>query len=1019
LTQRSRRPLDRSRVRAALLALTGALLAGCSNDPTCVFTTGCQDGPLGPGALGPEASLPVDGQLIRPGLPTIDRVAPIGTGASSTTPIVVVFSESMAPSTIAGQVELLGLDPSGFETAVPVSATLVGEGRVLVMLPAADLIPGDYVLRTAVDADLLDLTGQRVDLGDGAQLGTFSVGTDDPDDPRVITTFPNDGEFASTMTSIVVVFDRGIDGSTVTAASFDVQVDGAPPTFDPAPSPLTVQTSFLPIIDTRVYTYRSVDDGVPQSLGTGLPVELTLSPLGDEIEDEDGGTLEEQTLEFTTIDLEVPLDARIASAPTDGIGIANLEEGADELTIEVDLTDGEPEDELLITMFGDSFEEEPQLFALGRVIDLTDAAPIALVTIGLAELDLAPEPGTARFADGTVAFAFALRRGSQTSAVRLLDVNDAPGIQDPLLDTVAPTIEELLLPGAGSTASFLSDVRDLSIAGRASEALRSVEVTTAGDSNGMLPPVVGSDADGLFLAAPVPVGLIEDGAPVAFDLIAYDPVLNASEMISGVFEQKGAVGGTAVPFVAGDPITVEVVDAVTLAPIEGARVYTHDDAGDGVTFPVRAFDTTGAAGDAVVDSSPAPNAGTILTVEADGYDLFTFHGIDAGRISVTLDPTNAGLALVGGVLTTSSPLAELTLGLLQKKYDDTRRPAHQDPTFDGDDCVSDPFGTLPTTCPFGPESVRADRIGALSFFAGNFNLTAGQFSASTLIQAFDLSIPRPPTGSGDVDEVGLDLAFVLNEPDIDPTEIPIEADATQFSLALSSGIDAGNLVGDPETTGDPLVSIEAIVPGVAGATAVGLGLAFDQGGGLWNVRSAYPGAVSPTGFFGQNSAIDTDLFLRVEARDADGDRAGQRPRLSTLDSLPLPYTLFAPEIPAVSSPVDGGAASGTAFNVEFTNALIDVAGEPGLYRVTLLDANGRRWRLWLPDPPDGATTLVRVPDLAAVVGLPGTGLAAGSIACTVDAYAWPTLDTTAFLLTDVEREHDLFSFAAPISFTLP
>jgi hypothetical protein len=1010
------------RALPAPLALAFALLAGCGGDnPACIFTSvGCQGG-SGPG-LGAAASLPSDGQLILSALPAIQRTAPSGTMTSSTTPIAVLFSESMSPATTAAKIELVRLDPGGFPVAtVPSAQTLVGEGRMLVLLPAAALVPGDYAVRIASGASLLDLTGQKVALGAGAQLTTFQVGSADPAVPAVVATFPQEGDVVSTTTSIVVVFDRRIAAATITAASFDVQVDGAPPAFDPAPTSLTVQTSFLPIKDTRVYTYRSVDgDGVPASLGIDAAVELALSPTGQKIEDEDGGELAETHLAFTTQSLEAPLAAAILSTPSDGIGIANLTAGADALQLQIDLAAGEPGDELLVTLFGDSFDAEPQLFALGRIVDVAGAAPITAVPIALAELDLAPTPGTARFADGTVAFAFAVRRGTQTTALRLLDADPVgTGIQDPLLDTLAPTIEEFLIPGAGSTALFRSDLRDLVVSGRASEPLRSVEVTSALGTNGTLPAVVGATADGLFIAAPVPVGQVEDGAAVAFDLVAYDPVLNASPVLSSVFEQKGGVGATAVPFVAGDTIDVEVVDAVTLAPIVGARVYTHDDAGDGVSFPLRDAGSTGALGDVALASSPAPAAGTILTVDADGYDLFTFHRVASRRISVPLAPTGPGLALVGGVLTTSSPFAQLTLGLLQKKFDDSRRPAEMVPTFVGDVCITDPFGALPPSCPFGPESVRAQRLGALSFLAGNFKLTAATFSASTLLQAFDLSIPRPPTAVGLHDEVALDLAFLLNEPGLDATELPIGVDPTQFSVLFATDLDTGALVGDPETTGDPFVSVSALVPGVPGATTVGLGLAFNQGGGLWNVRAAYPGAVSPTGFFGAGGAVDTDLFLRVEARDAAGNRTGQRPRLSTLETLPLPFTLFAPAVPTVSSPADGGATGGAAFNVEFTNAIVDLAGEPGLYVVTLADGLGRRWRLVLPDPPNGATTLVHVPDLAAVGALPGTPLADGVLSCWVEAFAWPGLDTGAFLLSDVAREQDLFSAAAPITFSLP
>ena len=58
--------------------------------------------------------------------------------------------------------------------------------------------------------------------------------------------------------------------------------------------------------------------------------------------------------------------------------------------------------------------------------------------------------------------------------------------------------------------------------------------------------------------------------------------------------------------------------------------------------------------------------------------------------------------------------------------------------------------------------------------------------------------------------------------------------------------------------------------------------------------------------------------------------------------------------------------------------------------------------------------LVHVPDVAAGGG---TALADGSIAFEVATFAWPDFDPTALLFTDVEREYDVFSFAAPVLFT--
>lgn len=1016
MPQRSRR----TPFLAALALLPATIsLAGCGDSPACVFSgNGCQGGG-GPGGLGQAASLPDNGQTILPGDPKVDETFPDDKQVSSTSPVMVVFSESMAPDTAQGKIGLVPLDLGGFPlTPLPTSQVLLARGRVLVMLPAAALPPGDYVVQVASDEKIFDLTGQQLGVPSDKILANFQVDTEDPEEPAVIGTFPLPGTLAPTTTPIIVAFDRRMDTATVTDASFIVEADGAPPPFDPLPIPLTIQTGFVPIVDTRIFIYQSLDTttGEVASLGAGADVVLTLSPIGDTILDEDEGILPPKSVDFETQGFEAPLHAEILSNPADGIGIHNLTPGdPEELTVQVDLDAGQEGDLVVITLFGLSKEteegEDPVLFALERTKEATGAEPIVAVSFSLADLDITTDPGVATFADGTVAFACALRRGVETSPVRLLDASLSAGLQDPVLDTQAPVIEELLNPGAGVTDLYRSDVRDLVLAGNADERILRAEVTTAllGTVEGM---VVGSDDDGFFVAAPLPLGLIDGGGPISYDLRVFDTVSNASEPVSGVFTQHGGIGGSAA-FVAGDPIAVEVVDAVTLAPLAGARVFTHADQGDGVNFPLLDSAVTAADGTATVASAGAPAAGTLLSVDAGLYDLWTFHGVAANRVSVTLRPSVPGAAAVGGVMTTTSEIADLSLSLIDRKFDDARRPEEAEPSFDGQACSADPFGGLPLSCPFGPEPVAVGRLGALSLLAGNLGLDAGSFSASALIQAFVLTVPRPPLQPAAADTLEVVVPFLLTEPGVEPSELPIEAHPVAFYGSFATGLDLGSLTDDPVTTGDPRVTLEALVPGVPGSTMVGAGLAFQQSPGVWAVRSAYPGAVDDAGSLGLQGTVDTDLFLRLELRDEAGNRSGQRPRLSTLATLPLPFSTFAPPVAVISAPAAASTVLTGAIDVEFENALPDIAGEPGLYVVHLVDSVGRGWDLYRVDPPDGAPAEVHAPDLVASGGI---GLATGNVAASVELFAWPGFDAGAFLLSDVAREHDVFSSGAPITF---
>jgi hypothetical protein len=585
---------------------------------------------------------------------------------------------------------------------------------------------------------------------------------------------------------------------------------------------------------------------------------------------------------------------------------------------------------------------------------------------------------------------------------------DAPGIQDPALDTLAPTLISFLHP-SGSTSEARSAIRDMTIAGRASEFLRSVEVSSSLGTNGSLPPVVGSDDTGCFIAFPIAAGLLPAGS-VDFTMVGYDAVLNASLPQAGSFTQLGAVGPGALG--AGSTITVKVFDAETLELLEGAQVVSHADAGDGTSFPLLDEAMTDTLGEASVASHSAAQAGTLLSVELPGYDLFTFHGVPSAWISVPLLRQGAGAdASVSGALTTESAIAQLTFFAgLHSKLDDSRRAAESPATYDLGTC-SGGFG--PFSCPYGPEPIRTGVIGAQSFLAGNSAQLEGSFSAAILVQAFDLQIPVPIAQTGEATFTSIELLGLFGEPDLFADEdLPFALeDATLFADPLG-GIDFAALDDDPDTTGTPRISVETIVPGIPGTVTVGLGLAFETlpGVTLWNVKSAVPGAVGTNGFFGLNGLVDTDFRVRMEVRDGAGARAGVRARRSALG------VHAAPNLPELLAPARGGNSLALSYSIVFEDTILDATGEPGLYEVILTDALGRRWHLWRGDAPDGGDLTVRVPDLS---GTAAIGLSPGPTACTISAFAWPSLSPSEFLWSDVEREHDLFAATKSVSFTVP
>ncbi|MHC4377730.1 MAG: Ig-like domain-containing domain, partial [Planctomycetota bacterium] len=474
------RPRRRNTARWAGLALALSL-ASCDN-PSCAFTVaGCFESET-PGALGAVSSLPTEGALVLPGLPQLVSATPNGQVVNSETPIVLTFSESLAPQDVANAFSLTSTTDFG-EQPVPFSATGLAGGQVIVLLPLSPLpFAQDVRLNYVGEPELVDLTGQSLELNPGSLVASFSVATVDAVIPELVTTFPADNATGQAPnSSYLAFFDRPMDASSVGDSSWIVQVDGVDPTFDPDPVALEVQAGPFPVQDTRVWSWTSVDgSGDPVSLGLNVEVSLTLSPATAPLTDAAGEALATAEVSFRTASFGAPFNARITSTPDDAIGIAGLTPGGDDdLALALNLEGAQVGDILDIYAYGFDLIDGTSLVSVLRQRELTATDDLLDLGLGLTDLELttSTDPLAAIFADGDVTFAFGLRRGNDVSVLHLLDIGAADGVQSPVLDTLAPTLVDLAAPGGGGDL-FASDLRDLVVMGFASEPLRSVHVTT-------------------------------------------------------------------------------------------------------------------------------------------------------------------------------------------------------------------------------------------------------------------------------------------------------------------------------------------------------------------------------------------------------------------------------------------------------------------------------------------------------------------------------------------------------------
>ncbi len=991
-----------------LLALVW-LGSGCDN-PACVYgPDGCGAGANG-GLLAAPATVPANHQWIESGAPTIAARIPASnaTPLHPDSPVALVFSESMSSSSLTNSVRLQEVGSGGFGAPVAIASVLVSEGRVLVVLPTQALSLGvTYELVWNDNAVPVDLQGQALVIPEGRIAGTFSVAATAPTTVRLLGTFPADLALnQSGVGEFLALFDRRLNPGTITPTSFDIKVAGLNPTFDPLPTALSITVAGNSVSDTRGYRWRSLDgSGEPSPLGAGLQFDCSLSPVGHKISATDATQLVPIHSRFTVAAISPPLSAAIVSMPTDAFGIDNLS-GLATLDIQIDLAAAQTGDRLGIFLFGNSVGTSPQRVALLREVPLT--GPALVLHIGEAEIDLLSDQGLGRLADGNIDLAFRLQRGTATTPVRLLDADLLiSGVQSTLLDLTRPVLSGLGSTG-NSTTVFRSDLSDFALVGRATERIRSVEVSTTLGNNGVLTPVVGSSTSGLFVAAPVLLGTLTAAQrPLPFTAQIYDNALNSALVsIAGDFTQFGASGpGAPLP---GPSITVEVFNSATLAPLGGALVMIHEDLGGGSILPI----DSGLTGpDGKVTLTAGFVGETFVTVDMLNFDLFTFEDVPTDRLSVPLTPQSTPPATVAGFASSKSS----TFSTFSRFVVDSRRFGEFEPLINVLTCAQN-GQTQSFDCAFGPSPIQANRLGVASMFAVEPPPTELNYNSATFLRAFQIGIPVASVGGGSVSSVSLSATTLLSDSTVALEERAIDGPALILDLNSTAGLALGML------SGAPRVLVEARVRGVPGSAAVGLGVAFDMGSNSWRVRSAYPGAVdgiqeTPQDALGrlvQSGALDPDLFLSCEVRDSFGGRAGRRPRLSQLGA-----TLEPVSVPLILSPLPGGSTGGPSFNLTFANAIPNSAGTPGMYRATLTaGAPGRRWQLWRQDLGDvsGPTRTIVVPDLTS---LGGTALPNGVLSARVECFGYGGFSAADFQWSDIEREYDTFSASPPMVFSQP
>ncbi len=1002
----------------ALLAAMAFGLGGCDN-PVCVFADGCQQGDNTPGSgdtnsMGAESGvIPSDGLFLDRGAPEFLGAAPSGdaaTTAHAQTPIFLEFSESLNASslvevdgtTVTSAFQLIATQTGAEFPLLP--PQLIGDGRVVLLLPVAEYPEfQNFQLFFREGQTIADLNGQLLGDDNDSVLVDFSVDSVAVEDtPRVIYSYPPDSSINNADTSqIVIGFDRSMDGTTIDTDSFAVTVDGVTPANNPQPEAPTIIGSLgAPELATQVFTWTPLNGDDLEGYGLDGDVVVRLSDTPDEIASEGGATLPLTETAFSTSDFRLPTAVAkgVGAAPEDGFGSADVLGGAAVVDITLDaVPPGGTEAEFYL--FGVSPQDPIFLRTSVNTVDVPDGVTEFSVTAS--DLGLLDSDGDVRFADGVGQVAIVLLNGGVRSAARLFDADPSTTdeTESPFIDTTPPVLLGLGVSGE-ITDSLVGEVRDFAAFGRASEpvAFAFVDAGVDGTNGGSVteppatafsqPTVAGDEA--YFIAAPVPVGVVDPrAAPVSYSITLFDQALNESEPIMGTFTQTGVVGPGGAP--TGSTVDVRVFNAVTLEPIETALVLSYQELSGAITF---IDDATTLAGAATVDG--AGTGSTIITVDAAGFDLFSFHGVPRDAVDILLQPTMPeGSVVTGRVL-------GATLGMLSAQdrlVQDTRSLLPDG--FQGTGTCGTLSGGL-LQCVFQDHPVRPGRLGALSVLGLDNNTTLTAFNAPFFLRNFALGAPFGPVDVGE-EATGLSVDAGASTASGDGG-LPVPFGATAFTL--------GGVAGLGTLTADPVVTVEAVATGLAGSLLIGAGQSTDAGpAGTFDVLAAVAGDAAPGGLLEVDGAIGQDSFMRLSATDTDDNQVVARNRFSNMAATTIPM-----DVPAITNPLPGSMTGGAVYNILVTDTLPDSFGLPfGLYRVELTDTTGRGWTIVGLDASDaaGGTIVLSVPDIAAQGG---SGLQNGAITASVEVYA-QNLDRGQFLWTDLEREHEFYSRAAPITFT--
>ena len=917
--------------------------------------------------------VPVGGDT-RDGRPQVREVYPQGSGWPSTVPIVVEFSESINrasifPTSANGVDGRIGVRIRGTGQLLPAAYDLLAGGKLLIIRPLTPL-PNDGVpvYEVVLFPESRDVDGVRFQV-DGSEeiLGDFQVNQGESIvDGAIVAVFPRDNfDDHPREADVFVVFDKPANASTLTSANLALAAPGLAPAAADVATPLSV----LGVPDPRVVR---IEPSVP--LAAAQRYEFTVTT---DITFGQSGNLDfNGAVPFSVFDTVAPAAPERVEVAAPAAGFENCINAAniESLQLEVALpADAQVGDTVVARVYGgdaDTSATFDEAFIERTAAVAAVGAPVVVDFTGA--LGTAASPA---LDEGDVTFAAQLRRGNQRSGYIRSDAAVAP-----VLDVTPPTLTSAGPPGSGG--DVYSDGEWLALFGVASEDLSSATLT---DGDGAEAGLFASSGGGRFLMLPVALGRRTSNQ--TFSLSLTDAAGNVStETYGGDVVQRGAITGGL-----QGTLTVRVFDDATLEPVADATVLV-DPAAPSAPAVDQLLGTTDQ--DGVAQFSTALASHTITVVHPD-FDLVSIFDTQAANVSLPLQSVNeTNATLTGNVFFEAAAGVTAIVGTTAAA--DRRVTGIQTSAADPNEIPATPI--LP------------NRTQVITAFGGGFEpvatptytLSGSQFLGLTFTQAAAPPLPAAPAGDSEVNLALIPVPpAVGGNPLTDPSLIAPQA----LDFALAIGLDTADLVG-----GAPRARTSVAVRGFSGQVLTGIGVATPTAGAAFSVNATYslPIILALAGY--------TPLsWLVTEAEDTSGRVARTRALLA-----PESQIVIAGPGPLSIPTVAGGAFANppTVTYEDVVDAAV-VVGGLGFSDVTVVDANGRAWRVLAADRDDAsAPNTLQLPDLAAS---PNPGLALGSWDVFAESRIFlsdngATVDD--LVLTDRFRQEVLYARSATVTFTV-